>query len=119
MMALTDPPRHRELRSPVLPFFSPRGVRNSPTGSPSWPGRSIDEASSWARSTWSTCLRRAAGGDVRPARHPRRDRELVVRVCDEAFLAGTAEERRAGHQKLIPYLFAAGDAAADCNRPTT
>jgi cytochrome P450 len=35
---------------------------------------------------------------------PAEDRDLVVSVCDEAFLAQTPQGRRGGHQKLLPYL---------------
>ncbi|WMX48591.1 hypothetical protein RGF97_32585 [Streptomyces roseicoloratus] len=75
MMALTDPPRHRELRAPANPFFSKNGVRAPPAPSPSGPVSSSTGPSSRARptsSTWSprcrspscatcsTCPRRTA-----------------------------------------------------------
>jgi cytochrome P450 len=106
MMALTDPPHHRHLRTPVLPFFSPKGVRNT-----------ADRIAALAASVVDDALARGEVDLVDMVSTvplvvmcdlldiPEDDRELVVKVCDDAFLGQTPEERRAGHQKLIPYLF--------------
>ncbi|MEC3978294.1 cytochrome P450 [Amycolatopsis sp. H20-H5] len=106
MMALSDGPRHRELRAPVLPYFSPKGVRGS-----------ADRISELAASVVADAVERGEVDLVDVLATvplvvmcdllgiPGDDRDLVVSVCDEAFLAQTPEARRAGHQKLIPYLF--------------
>ncbi|MFE5735720.1 cytochrome P450 [Streptomyces celluloflavus] len=106
MMALTDPPRHRDLRAPATPFFSSGGVRNA--------SRSIAELAD------SLVAEAVARGEVDLVdtvaalplavmcdllEIPDEDRDMVVRVCDDAFLCRTPEERRAGHQRLLPYLF--------------
>jgi cytochrome P450 len=106
MMALTDPPRHRDLRAPAAPFFSSGGVRNA--------SRSIAELAD------SLVAEAVARGEVDLVdtvaalplavmcdllEIPDEDRDMVVRVCDDAFLCRTPEERRAGHQRLLPYLF--------------
>ncbi|MFE7524993.1 cytochrome P450 [Kitasatospora sp. NPDC057542] len=105
MMALTDPPRHRELRAPANPFFSPGAVRGASRGiaelAASIVGQAVeqgevdlvDAVSALPLSVMCDLL------DV-----PEADRDMVVRVCDVAFLGRTPEERRAGHQQLIPYL---------------
>ncbi|MEE1929013.1 cytochrome P450 [Streptomyces sp. TRM 70351] len=105
MMALCDPPRHRQLRAPATPFFSPGGVRGA--------ARTIDEL---AGTLVREALRRGEVDlvDLVSALPlevmcdlldvPDGDRPLVVRVCDAAFLGRTPEERRGGHQQLIPYL---------------
>lgn len=106
MMALSDGPRHRELRAPTLPYFSPSGVRGAA-------GRIAELA--------ATVVQDAVGrGEVDLVQVlatvplavmcdllgiPADDRDLVVAVCDEAFLADSPQGRRAGHQKLLPYLF--------------
>ncbi|GHF73563.1 cytochrome P450 [Kitasatospora xanthocidica] len=105
MMALTDPPRHRELRAPANPFFAPGPVRGAARGitdlAASIVGKAVelgevnlvDAVSALPLSVMCDLL------DV-----PEQDREMVERVCDVAFLGNTPEERRAGHQQLIPYL---------------
>jgi cytochrome P450 len=105
MMALSDGPRHRELRAPVLPYFSPKGVRGSA-------GRIGELAAAVVRDA----VERGEADLVDVLATvplvvmcdllgiPEDDRDLVVSVCDEAFLAQTPDARRAGHQKLLPYL---------------
>jgi cytochrome P450 len=106
MMALTDPPRHRELRAPVLPYFSPRGVRNSTERISQIADTVIAEAVERSEVDLVDVLAQvplAVMCDLLGI--PAADRELLVSVCDEAFLAQTPEGRRGGHQKLLPYLF--------------
>jgi cytochrome P450 len=106
MMALSDGRRHRELRTPVLPYFSPKAVRGS-----------TERIRELAAAVVGTAVERGAVDlvevvatiplvimcdllDIADA-----DRETVVQVCDAAFLGTTPQSRRAAHQKLIPYLF--------------
>jgi cytochrome P450 len=106
MMALTDPPRHRELRAPVLPYFSARGVRNSAS-------RISDLAASVIAD--AVVLGQVDLVNVVSAIPlvvmcelldiPGDDREMVVKVCDEAFLGQNPDARRTAHRTLIPYLF--------------
>ncbi|MFI6395111.1 cytochrome P450 [Nonomuraea sp. NPDC050547] len=106
MMALTDPPRHRGYREPVAPFFTTRyasGLR----------GR--------LRELTERVVRRALEHEeidfVREIGAkvpltimcdlmdiPDQDRDMVVGLCDRAFLGVTPAERRAAHQALLPYL---------------
>ncbi|MER7673603.1 cytochrome P450 [Kitasatospora sp. NPDC096077] len=105
MMALTDPPRHRELRAPVVPFFSPSGVRGTRAGIVDLANRIVDGAVRQGEVDLVDVvapLPLTVMCDLLDV--PEQDREMVVKVCDDAFLGRTAEERRAGHQRLIPYL---------------
>jgi cytochrome P450 len=106
MMALSDGPRHRELRAPVLPYFSPGGVRGR-TGAI---GELADAVIAEAVERGEVDLVEALATiplvvmcDLLGV--PGDDRDLVASVCDEAFGAQTTDGRRAGHQKLLPYLF--------------
>ena len=106
MMALTDPPRHRELRAPVLPFLSQRGVRGAAARIAGLATSAIEDAV--ARGTVDmvdvvSTIPLVVMCDLLDI--PADDRELLVSVCDEAFLGRTPGERRAGHQRLLPYLF--------------
>lgn len=106
MMALTDGPRHRALRAPVLPFLSPRGARSAAGRIAGLAAAAVDDAV--ARGELNlvdmvSTVPLVVMCDLLDI--PGRDRERIMRVCDEAFLGTTPDERRAGHQKLIPYLF--------------
>ncbi|RZU53355.1 cytochrome P450 [Krasilnikovia cinnamomea] len=106
MMALTDGPRHRELRAPVLPYFSPRGVRSLTERVDDLADAVIADAVAQGETDLVRMLAPVpliVMCDLLGIPHD--DRDLVVAVCDEAFLAHTPEQRRAGHQRLIPYLF--------------
>ncbi|WP_330297822.1 cytochrome P450 [Streptomyces sp. NBC_00503] len=105
MMALSDPPRHRELRTPAVPFFSPSGARNASRSITELAGEIFDKAMELGEVDLSdavSALPLAVMCDLLDV--PAKDRDMVVRVCDQAFLGRTAEERRAGHQQLIPFL---------------
>ena len=105
MMALCDPPRHRELRAPATPFFSHGGVRNAARSITELAGDILDKAVAQGETDLVdavSALPLAVMCDLLDV--PAADRDMVVRVCDAAFLGDTAEERRAGHQQLIPYL---------------
>lgn len=106
MMALTDGPRHRALRAPALPFLSPQGARSAAGRIAELAAAAVDDA-----------VRRGEVDLVDMVSTvplvvmcdlldiPAADRDRVVRVCDDAFLGTTAEQRQAGHRRLIPYLF--------------
>jgi cytochrome P450 len=105
MMALTDPPRHRELRAPATPFFSAGSVRGAAANIGRLAGEIFDKAVAQGEVDLVdvvSALPLAVMCDLLDV--PDEDREMVVRVCDVAFLGRTPEERRAGHQQLIPYL---------------
>lgn len=106
MMALTDGPRHRELRAPLLPFFSPKGVRGSAERITDLAARVVADAV--ARGSVDlvdvvATVPLVVMCDVLDI--PESDRDKVVETCDAAFLGTTPEDRRAAHQRLIPYLF--------------
>lgn len=105
MMALTDPPRHRQLRAPATPFFSPSGVRGASRSIAELAGEIFDKAVAQGEMDLVEVVKAlplAVMCDLLDV--PAQDRDMVVRVCDAAFLGGTAQQRRAGHQQLIPYL---------------
>jgi cytochrome P450 len=106
MMALSDGVRHRELRAPVLPYFSPRGARDRAGRIEEVVTAVISDAVDKGEVDLVDVL------GVVPLvvmcdlfGIPAEDRDLVVSMCDEAFLATTPQARRAGHQKIVPYLF--------------
>lgn len=105
MMALTDPPRHRELRAPATPFFSNGAVRGAASNITGLAGDIFDKALAQGEVDLVdvvSALPLAVMCDLLDV--PDEDRDMVVRVCDVAFLGRTPEDRRAGHQQLIPYL---------------
>lgn len=105
MMALTDPPRHRELRAPATPFFSPSGARRASMSIAELASEIFDKALELGEVDLVdavSALPLAVMCDLLEI--PGEDRDMVVRVCDDAFLGRTPEERRSGHQRLIPYL---------------
>jgi cytochrome P450 len=105
MMALTDPPRHRELRAPATPFFSTGAVRGAASNITALAGDILDKALAEVEVDLVdvvSALPLAVMCDLLDV--PDEDRDMVVRVCDVAFLGRTPEDRRAGHQQLIPYL---------------
>ncbi|WP_380284004.1 cytochrome P450 [Kitasatospora purpeofusca] len=105
MMALTDPPRHRELRAPANPFFSKGGVRGASRSIADRAAELFDRAVEQGEADLVdvvSALPLAVMCDLLDV--PEQDRDMMVRVCDVAFLGATPEERRAGHQQLIPYL---------------
>lgn len=107
MMALADPPRHRQMRDPVAPFFTHGAVAAHVERIDALTGALIDEA-----------LRREVVDFVQDVCSavplalmfdlldlPHEDRGRVRRICDEAFLGDRPERRSRAHQELIPYLF--------------
>jgi cytochrome P450 len=107
MMALADPPRHRELRSPVMPFFSSKHA-----------GRLKARVAELAEGIVDRAVERGDVEFVQDAASilpmevmcdlmgvPSPDRGNVVGMCDSAFLGHTREERSEGHLRLMGYLF--------------
>jgi cytochrome P450 len=107
MMALTDPPRHGELRAPANPFLS---------------ARAVGQLQSYIRSIAADLVRRAtARGNVEFVREvaaplpaavmcdlfgvPRHDRDAIVQMCDAAFLGDSPRHRSLGHQQVLAYFF--------------
>jgi cytochrome P450 len=107
MMALTDPPKHGELRAPANPFFS---------------ARAVGQMQSYIQSIAADLVRQAiARGEVEFVRDvaaplpaavmcdllgvPRKDRDAVVGMCDDAFLGDSARDRSFGHQQVLAYFF--------------
>lgn len=106
MMALSDPPRHREYRAPLASAFHHRQVAGS-----------VERIRQVARWSVDRALER---GDVDLVEIvesvplvvlcdlfdiAEAERDTVIRTCDQAFLGRTPEERREGHQALLPFLF--------------
>lgn len=110
MMALTDPPRHRDLRGLVMPFFSKRKAAEL-KGRVAALTRQVVQGALHAPETdfvreISTAVPLNVMCDLLGV--PDEDRDHVVRMCDRAFLGDTPEERAEAHQQLLPYLFALG-----------
>ncbi|MFE2376169.1 cytochrome P450 [Streptomyces sp. NPDC059398] len=110
MMALTDPPRHRELRGLVLPFFSKRKAAEL-TERVAGLTRQVVRTALEAEETdfvrdISTAVPLTVMCDLLGV--PDEDRDHVVHMCDRAFLGRTPEERAEAHQQLLPYLFSLG-----------
>lgn len=108
MMALTDPPRHRELRGLVLPFFSKRKAAELRGRVADLTRRVVHTALGAPQTDFvreiSTAVPLTVMCDLLGV--PDEDRDDVVRMCDRAFLGDTPEERAEAHQQLLPYLFA-------------
>lgn len=107
MMALTDPPRHRELRSPVMPFFSAKGVGDLRVRVQELAERTVERALEledveFVRDVASV-LPMEVMCDLMGV--PSSDRHDVVAMCDSAFLGRTRNERSEGHLRLMGYLF--------------
>lgn len=107
MMALADPPRHRELRSPVMPFFSSKHagrlkgrVQELVTGIVD---RAIELGEVEFVQDVASVLPMEIMCDLIGV--PSSDRDDVVAMCDSAFLGHTREERSEGHLRLMGYLF--------------
>ncbi|MET9951139.1 hypothetical protein ABZ135_06240, partial [Streptomyces sp. NPDC006339] len=93
MMALTDPPRHRELRAPANPFFSKGGVRGAARSITERAGELFDRAVEQGEADLVdvvSALPLAVMCDLLDV--PEKDRDMVVRVCDVAFLGRTPED---------------------------
>lgn len=108
MMALTDPPRHRELRGLVLPFFSKRKAVELKERVADLTREVVRGALGAAETDFvreiSTAVPLTVMCDLLGV--PDEDRNDVVRMCDRAFLGDTPEQRAEAHQQLLPYLFA-------------
>ncbi|SES18045.1 cytochrome P450 [Lentzea albida] len=106
MMALTDGKHHRDLRAPLLPFFSPKGVRGSAERINDLAAQVVTEAVARGQVDLVEVMATVplvVMCDVLDI--PESDRDMVVSVCDAAFLGTTPQDRRAAHQRLLPYLF--------------
>ncbi|WAP60244.1 cytochrome P450 [Streptomyces sp. S465] len=110
MMALTDPPRHRELRNLVLPFFTKRKAAELSGRVADLTRQVVHGALEAAETDFvrdiSTAVPLTVMCDLLGV--PDEDRDHVVRMCDRAFLGDTPAERAEAHQQLLPYLFALG-----------
>ncbi|SEN89968.1 cytochrome P450 [Actinacidiphila rubida] len=105
MMALADPPRHRQLRAPANPFFAAGKVRHAAANIAELAAGIVERAVELGTVDLVdavSALPLSVMCDLLAV--PDEDRAMVVQVCDEAFLGDRPEERRAGHQRLIPYL---------------
>ncbi|MEV8637591.1 cytochrome P450 [Streptosporangium sp. NPDC051023] len=106
MMALSDPPKHRAYRDPVMPFFSARHATRLEDR--------IRELTEQVVERLLVCEKidfvRDIGAIVPLTVMcdlmgiPDDDRDEVMGMCDQAFLGHNPAERRAAHQRLLPYL---------------
>lgn len=107
MMALTDPPRHRELRSPVMPFLSSKGVGRLRVRVQELAERVVERAIELGDVEFvrdvASILPTEVMCDLMGV--PSSDRNDVVAMCDSAFLGHTRDERSAGHLRLMGYLY--------------
>lgn len=107
MMALADPPRHRELRSPVMPFFSSKQVSGLKARVNQLSRELVERAIELGEVEFvrdvASVLPMEIMCDLMGV--PSSDRHDVVAMCDSAFLGRTRDERSAGHLRLMGYLF--------------
>lgn len=107
MMALTDPPRHRELRSPVMPFLSSKSMGGLKARVHQLAERVVERAVELGDVEFvrdvASVLPMEVMCDLMGV--PSSDRHDVVAMCDSAFLGQTRDERSAGHLRLMGYLF--------------
>ncbi|UOZ05568.1 cytochrome P450 [Amycolatopsis sp. WQ 127309] len=107
MMALTDPPKHRDLRRLVMPFFTKsKAAELTPRVHQLTAGvvrAAMDRGDTDFVRGISTTTPLTVMCDLIGV--PEDDRDHVVRLCDAAFLGDTAATRSAAHQNLLPYLF--------------
>ncbi|MFF4419077.1 cytochrome P450 [Streptosporangium sp. NPDC001559] len=106
MMALSDPPKHRAYRDPVMPFFSAKRanrleerIRDLTEGviERLLVREKIDFVKDIGAVVPLTVMCDLMG-------IPDDDRDEIVAMCDQAFLGRNPAERRAAHQRLLPYL---------------
>ncbi|MFE3559504.1 cytochrome P450, partial [Streptomyces sp. NPDC059193] len=103
MMALTDPPRHRDLRAPANPFFSKGGVRGAARSIAERAGELFDQAVEQGEVDLVdvvSALPLAVMCDLLDV--PEKDRDMVVRVCDVGVHGRTPEASRARHPPVVP-----------------
>ncbi|MEV7010098.1 cytochrome P450 [Streptosporangium sp. NPDC051022] len=106
MMALSDPPRHRAYREPVVPFFSARRAAVLEERVRELTERVVERLLVHEKIDFVRDV-----GAVVPLTVmcdlmgiPDDDRDEIVDMCDQAFLGRNPAERRAAHQRLLPYL---------------
>jgi cytochrome P450 len=106
-MALADPPRHRELRSPVMPFFSSKQATRLKARVQELVERIVGDALERGDVEFvhdvASILPMEVMCDLMGV--PSSDRGDVVAMCDSAFLGRTREARSSGHLRLMGYLF--------------
>ncbi|MFC4908289.1 cytochrome P450 [Actinomadura gamaensis] len=107
MMALSDPPRHRRYRDPALPLLSNRRAAALSGRVRELTGRVVRRALERGEIDFVRDIGAAVPLTVMCDLMgvAEADRDAIVRLCDQAFLAPDAERRRAAHQRLLPYLF--------------
>jgi cytochrome P450 len=107
-LALTDPPRHRMLRSVISPWFTERAVRNLTPAMRSIARILIDDVAE--RGTVEFVDHIAARLPLyvicRLMGIPDSDRERLFQITSRAFCSEDPDDRRSSHLELMEYLLA-------------
>ncbi|WP_329560731.1 cytochrome P450 [Kitasatospora sp. NBC_01266] len=106
MMAFSDPPVHRTIRTPLTPFFNARNTAGYTPRLAEIAGQAVRAGLARGEVNFVDMIAPvplAVMCDLLDI--PEADRAKVVALSDRAFLSAGPQERRAGHQELIRYLF--------------
>lgn len=106
MMAFTDPPVHRTIRTPLTPFFNARNTAGYAPRLAEIARQAVEAGLARGEVNFVDTIAPvplAVMCDLLDI--PEADRAKVVALSDRAFLGATPQERRTGHQELIRYLF--------------
>jgi cytochrome P450 len=105
-LALTDPPRHRRLRSLVDRWFTTRAVRGIDGSMRSIAGEVVERALRLEECDFVTDIAARLPLYVicRLMGIPAEDREFLFELTGQAFGAGNAHARSGAHQEIIRYF---------------
>ncbi|WP_433374775.1 cytochrome P450 [Streptosporangium sp. CA-115845] len=105
-MALTDPPRHHQLRSLVDRWFTTRAVRGMDGGMRSVAGEVVERALRLEECDFvaDIAARLPLYVICRLMGIPAEDREFLFQLTSQAFGAGDANARSIAHQEIIRYF---------------
>ncbi|WP_431926362.1 cytochrome P450 [Nonomuraea jabiensis] len=110
-LALTDPPRHRQLRSAVKSWFSERAVRQLKPGIREIAQTLLDELAEKETVEFvnDVAARLPLYVICRLMGIPDSDREYLFGITSRAFCSEDPDERRSSHVKLMEYLLDLAD----------
>jgi cytochrome P450/surfactin synthase thioesterase subunit len=106
MMAMCDAPAHRGIRRTVAPFFNTRSTEGYAPRLRRLAEEAVDNGLRDGEVNFVDVISPVpltVMCDLLDI--PEGDRDRVVALSDAAFLGATAQQRQAGHQDLIRYLF--------------
>ncbi|MET7309339.1 cytochrome P450 [Streptomyces sp. NPDC005571] len=110
-LALTDPPRHRQLRSVIKSWFSERAVRQLKPGIREIAQTLLEDAAERGTVEFvnDVAARLPLYVICRLMGIPDSDREYLFGITSRAFCSEDPDERRSSHVKLMEYLLDLAD----------